>query len=140
MSVDTGGTWRRVSEILLNQAKVHPCFKQMGGPRVTKSMDRSQFVNAAFFERGTQSLLNTAPRHRLCCLPQVDMPTAFGRKYQDWVAMAGPVLTKQFKSTMWQWDITIFVSLTVTDMDHHARAVDIRDAKMDALLKPQTRR
>jgi hypothetical protein len=47
-------------------------------------------------------------------------------------------LAKQFEGPERQRDITIFSAFTIPEMDHHPRAVEIRNLKMGPFLKSQT--
>jgi hypothetical protein len=52
--------------------------------------------------------------------------------------MRDPILAKQLQRTMWQGNITIFPAFTTTDVDKHARTINMWDLKMGALLQAQT--
>jgi hypothetical protein len=138
MGIEARGGWRGVSQILLNEPKIDSSLKQMGSPAVAKRMNRRLFVDGALFEGFPESALKTALGHGGCGGRYADTPTTGRREDQDWIAMSDPILAKQLQSTMWQGNITIFTSLTTTDVDKHARTIDMWDLKMGSLLQAQT--
>jgi hypothetical protein len=138
MRVDARGRRRTVAEIFLNQSQVDAGFEQVGGPGMTKCMNRGKLVAAALFERRAKSILNAAFRHRLGCLRQVDMLATLGGKDERRITMRGPVVAQQPESALRQGNVTILVALAVTDMDHHPRTVDVGNGKADAFLQTQS--
>lgn len=52
--------------------------------------------------------------------------------------MRGPVVAQEFECALGQWDITIFVTLAVADMDHHPSAVNVRNCEADAFLQTES--
>src|SRR6266542_2211815 len=105
---------------------------------VTKRMNRGALVNAALFEVCAEGVLHAALRHGLGCFRQVDMAATFGGKDQRWITMRGPVVAQQFERALGQWNITILVALAMADMDHHPRAVDVRNCEADAFLQTES--
>src|SRR2546430_1590442 len=95
VGVDLGGRRLIKEQPLLDQAQVDTGFEQMGGPRVAQRVHRSAFVKAAVFERGAEGLLHAALGHRLDCLRQLAMVTAFSGKEQPRMAMRLPVVAQQ---------------------------------------------
>jgi hypothetical protein len=51
--------------------------------------------------------------------------------------MRDPRLAKPWQRTMWQGHITIFPALTTTDVDQHARTINMWDLQLGALLQAQ---
>ncbi len=101
-------------------------------------MNRSQFVNAALFERSPEDLLEGALWHGSSGEQQITVLAPWRREDQKRVAMGDPILAQQFESPVWEGDVAIFTAFTKADVDHQARAIDICNAKMSPFLKPQT--
>jgi len=127
-----------VSEILVNKPKMDSSLEQLGSPGVPKSVNRGAFGDAAFFAGFPERSLNAPLGHRFCCGRQIAPTTTRGREAHDWIAMSDPIVAKPFQSPLGPGDIPIFPALTATDVDHHARAIDIWHLKMGSFLKAQT--
>src|SRR5262244_1772619 len=80
MGIDGGRSRRVVSQILLDEAQVHPSLEQMSGPRMASRVPRSPLVEAAGLQRGTKGILHAVARHGRRGRGHPDPTTARGRK------------------------------------------------------------
>ena len=51
--------------------------------------------------------------------------------------MLRPILAQQLQRSFRQRDVTVFGAFAVADVNHHAPAVDVREAQIGSFLQPQ---
>jgi hypothetical protein len=137
MCIDGRSGWGVVPEVCWNEAKIDAGFEEMGSPGMAQGMNAGQFVDAARLEGFPEGFLKAALGYALRCSGSVDSSSTRSRKNQPGIAMGYPVLAQEFQGPLWQWDIPVYPSFPVADMNEHARTIDIGHAKMGSLLKPQ---
>lgn len=86
---------------------------------MSKSVNRSWLVNAAYFESSAESVLNRTFVNRIGSFLKFDVRFTFRREKPERVAMCSPIKAKEFKSRLRQGNITIFAALAEADVNHH---------------------
>src|SRR5262245_49950664 len=122
MWIDGRRGWGVVPAVFLHEAQIDAGFEEMGRPGMAQGMNAGQVVDAARLEGFPEGFLKAALGHGLRGGGSVDSSSTRSRKKQPGIAMGDPVLAQEVQGPLWQWDVPVFPSFPVADMNEHARA------------------
>ena len=97
----------------------------------------SFFTDCGIKLGATKGALDTALGHGSLRLLGILAASAKGREQKMGMAVSRPIAAQQLKGRLRQSDVAILSALAAVDMDHHARAIDIGDFKMECFVKSQ---
>jgi hypothetical protein len=126
-----------VTEIGLNEAQIDAGFEQMRGVGMAQGVDAGVFLHAALLQGGFEGALDTALVHRLSGGGRGHTRARRRRKKPDGMTVGAPVLAQQNQCVIGQRHIAIFVTLALSDVEHHPLAVNIADLQRDAFAQAQ---
>ena len=83
MRVQLSGARTAMTQVLLNDAEVHPGFQQMSGVRMSKGVDVRTFGDAREFQRALKCLLQTTIVDRTSVFMETVFQATTGRSWKQ---------------------------------------------------------
>jgi hypothetical protein len=126
-----------VPQVVLDEAEIHPRFKQVRGPRVAECVHRGALVEAVCLQGSAKGVLYAVARHggRGCGHPKT--APARSRKKPHGVAMGWPGVAESFEGLLGQGDIAILRAFAIAHVDDHPGTINIGDLQVGAFLESQ---
>ena len=89
-----------MSQVVLDEAKIHPRFKQVRGPRVAERVHRGALVDTACLQGSAKGVLHTVARHGCGGRGHPQPAPARRGKKPHRVAMGCPVVAEQHEGLL----------------------------------------
>src|SRR3990172_8028729 len=137
MGVESGGGWRGMPQVALDDAQVDSGFQEMGRPRMAQGVNRRRFGHATLQEGGVEGPLHTAHIHR--GLP-ARLSLMRAGKEPDRMAMRAPITAEHLQNVGWERDIAVLVPFPVSNMDELALSINVTDLQVHPFLQAQPAR